>query len=145
VNYQNHDFSAFVLGIKIMMPPEVVDSVAGALIAKQVLRQIARTAVRTPYDGHYFAVMMHKGLSSDIRSLSFNDLAKVLSCPTATVHTYIAEHMIYGSARGGCKICNAASPELQSLIVEEKDKGRSDRDLLSVFITMDSVRSLRKR
>jgi hypothetical protein len=54
------------LGIKIMMPPEVMDSVAGALIAKQVLREIIGKSVITPLDEHYFAVMMHKGVSDDL-------------------------------------------------------------------------------
>ncbi len=128
-----------------MMTPEVVEGVAGELIAKQlkwVLREIVRTAVKTPFDSHYFAVMLHQGISENLDNLKFNDIAKLLSCPTTTVHGYLAEHMIYGSARGGCRVCNGASKELQSLITEEK--GRS-RDTLSVFITIDSLRSSRRR
>jgi hypothetical protein len=132
------------LGIKIMMPPEVIDSVAGALIAKQVLREIVRKSVRTPDDEHYFAVVMHKGVSEALRHLSFNDLAKLLSCPNSRVHTHIAEHMISGSARGGCGICRGASKELKALIVEEKDKDHG-RGPFSLFIALPAASSARRR
>jgi hypothetical protein len=133
------------LGIKIMMPPEVVNSVAGALITRQVLREIVRKTVKTPSDEHYFAVMMHKGVSDELRHLSFYDLGKLLSCPTATVHHYIADHMINGSARGGCKICNGASKELKLLIVEEKDKDHGIEAPFSLFITLASISSEKRR
>ena len=132
------------MGIKIMMPPEVMEGVAGELIAKQVLREIVRSAVKTPFDGHYFAVMVHKGVSTDLHGLTFGDISKVLCAPRSTVHGYIAEHMIYGSARGGCKLCEAASDDLKKLIVEEKRRRPGTRDPLSVFITMASVSSRRR-
>jgi hypothetical protein len=133
------------LGIKIMMPPEVVNSVTGALIARQVLREIVNKAVGTPADEHYFAVMMHKGGSGDLRPMSFGDLAKMLSRPTATVHHYIAEHMVSGSARGGCKVCNGASKELKKLIVEEKDKDHGSEEPFSLWITVASISSAKRR
>ena len=133
------------MGIKIMMPPEVVNSVTGALIARQVLREIVSKSVRTTSDEHYFAVMMHKGVSGDLRHLSFNDLAKLLSRPTPTVHHYIAEHMISGSARGGCKVCNAASKELKRLIVDEKDKDHGSEEPFSLWIAVSSASSARRR
>lgn len=128
-----------------MMPPEAVNSVAGALIAKQVLREIVQKSVKTPLDEHYFAVMMHKGVSSNLRRLTFLDLAKLLSCSTGKVHHLIADHMVYGSARGGCKVCNGASPELKELIVEEKDKDHGADDPLSLFILLSSATSRGRR
>jgi hypothetical protein len=133
-----------LLGIKIMMPPEVVDSVAGALIAKQVLREIVRNSVKTPLDEHYFAVMMHKGISGDLKRLSFGDLAKLLTCQTTTVHHMIAEHIVNGGVRGGCKFCNGASRELKALIVEEKSKNRSEEPF-SLFIAVSAIASSRRR
>jgi len=128
-----------------MMPPEVVDSVTGALIARQVLREIVNKAVKTPLDEHYFAVMMHKGVSGDLKRMSFNDLAKMLSRPLPTVHHYIAEHMVSGSARGGCKLCNGASKELKRLIVEEKDKDHGSEEPFSLWITVASISSSKRR
>jgi hypothetical protein len=133
------------MGIKIMMPPEVVNSVTGALIARQVLREIVSKSVRTPQDEHYFAVMMHRGISGDLQRLSFNDLAKLMACPTQKVHHYIAEHMVNGSARGGCRVCKGASKELRDLIVEEKSKDRGVDDPFSLFITIASISSARRR
>ena len=126
-----------------MMPPEVIDNVAGALIAKQVLREIVRRSVKTSLDEHYFAVVMHKGVSEELRHLSFGDLAKLLSCPTSRIHAHIAEHMISGSARGGCKICKGASKELKSLIVEEKDKNHGGQGPFSLFIALSLISSSR--
>jgi hypothetical protein len=131
--------------VKIMMPPEVMRSVAGALIAKAVLREIVRRAVKTPSDEHYFAVMMHKGISEDLHHISFGDLAKLMDCPTTTVHRYIAEHMLGGSARGGCVFCNGASRGLKALIIDEKKRDRKTRDPYSVFVTLDRVTATRRR
>lgn len=122
-----------------MMPPEVVDSVAGALIAKQVLHEIVRKAVKTPLDEHYFAVTVHKGVSADLQHLNFSDLAVLLSCPTARIHHLMAEHMVSGSARGGCQYCNGASKELKKLIVEEKRKPHKAGDV-SVFMLLGNRR-----
>jgi hypothetical protein len=133
------------LGIKIMMPPEVVNSVAGALIARQVLREIVNKAVKTPADEHFFAVMMHKGIAGDLRAMSFSDLAKMLSRPTPTVHHYLAEHMVSGSARGGCKVCNGASKELKRLIVEEKDRDHGGEAPFSLFVTLAAISSAKRR
>lgn len=133
------------MGIKIMMPPEVVNSVTGALIARQVLREIVNKAVKTSFDQHYFTVMMHKGVSGELRHMSFTDLARMLSCPTPTVHHYIAEHMVSGSARGGCKFCKGASKELKRLIVEEKEKDHGVEDPFSLWITVASISSARRR
>ena len=132
------------MGIKIMMPPEVVNSVTGALIARQVLREIVNKSVRTPFDEHYFAVMMHKGVSGDLQHMSFNSLARLLSRSTETVHHYLADHMIYGGARGGCKVCNAASEELKMLIVEEKDKDHGSEEPFSLWITVASISSAKR-
>ncbi len=132
------------MGIKIMMPSDVVNSVAGALIAKQVLREIVRKSVKTPSDEHYFAVMMHKGVSDNLHRLTFYDLAKLLSCSTGNVHHLIADHMVYGSARGGCKVCNAASKQLKELIVEEKDKDHGGEDPLSLFILLSAPYAKRR-
>jgi len=127
-----------------MMPPEVINSAAGALITRHVLREIVRDAVATPIDRHYFAVMVHKGISADLQRMSFNDLAKLLSCQTETVHHYLADHMIYGGARGGCKVCNGASKQLKRLIVEEKRKDHGIEAPFSLFITMASIASERR-
>jgi hypothetical protein len=128
-----------------MMPPDVVNSVAGALITRQVLRQIVLKSVKTPLDEHYFAVMVHKGLADDLERLRFNDLAKLLSCPTPKVHHLIAEHMINGSARGGCILCKGASKELKTLIVEEKDKDHGIEVPFSLFVTLSAISSSRRR
>ncbi|HVC27189.1 MAG TPA: hypothetical protein VND40_03420 [Nitrososphaerales archaeon] len=133
------------MGLKIMMPPDVVNSVTGALIARQVLREIVNKAVRTPFDEHYFAVMMHKGGSGDLRHMSFNELAKMLSASTQSVHHYVADHMINGGARGGCKYCNGASQELKRLIVEEKDKDHGSEEPFSLWITVASISSAKRR
>ena len=105
-----------------MMPLEVIDNVAGTLVAKQALGEIVRTSVRTPLDEHYFVVVMHKGVSAELQHLSFNDLAQLLACPAAKIYSYIAEHAVNGSARGGCKICLGASEELKRLLVDEKNR-----------------------
>ena len=128
-----------------MMPPEAINSAAGALIARQVLREIVSKTVKTPADEHYFAVMMHKGVSGELRHMSFTDLGKMLSRPTPTVHHYIAEHMVSGSARGGCKVCKGASKELKALIVEEKDKDHGVEDPFSLWITVASISSAKRR
>ena len=128
-----------------MMPPEVVNSVTGALIARQVLREIVNKSVRTPFDEHYFAVMMHKGVSGDLQHMSFNSLARLLSRSTETVHHYLADHMIYGGARGGCKVCNGASKELKRLIVEEKGKDHGSEEPFSLWITVASISSAKRR
>ncbi len=128
-----------------MMPPEAINSAAGALIARQVLREIVNKTVKTPEDEHYFAVMMHEGISGELRRMSFTDLAKMLSRPTSTVHHYIAEHMVKGSARGGCKVCKGASKELKALIVEEKDKDHGVEDPFSLWITVASIASEKRR
>jgi hypothetical protein len=133
------------MGIKIMMPPEVMDNVASMLIAKHVFGEIVRSSVRTPSDEHYLVVMMHKGISEDLRHQSFNAIAKLLSCPAATVRAHIAEHMVIGSARGGCKTCLGASDELKRLIVDEKNKSHSDESLSSMVITMASVSAATRR
>jgi len=128
-----------------MMPPEVMDSVAGTLITKQVLREIVRRSVRTPSDEHYFAVVVHKGVSDELQHLTFKDLAKILGCSTSRIHTHIAEHMLDGSARGGCKVCNGASKELKALIVDEKKKNHGSRGPLSLFIALSAVTAEKRR
>jgi hypothetical protein len=128
------------MGVKIWMTAEVINSVAGALIAKQVLREVVRRAVKTPLDQHYFVVTMHKGVSQDLRSLSFGDLSKLLDCPTTTIHRYVVEHMLNGSAPGGCKFCNGANKGLRRLVVVEKKRNRDKRDPFSVFVTLDPKR-----
>jgi hypothetical protein len=133
------------LGIKIMMPPEVMNNIASTLIAKHVLGEIVRRSVKTPFDEHYLVVVMHKGISEQLPHLSFNALAKLLSCQTEKVRAHIADHMVTGSARGGCKICKGASEELQTMIVEEKNKNHKGESLSSIVITMASVRSAVRR
>jgi hypothetical protein len=110
------------LGFKIMMPPEVVNDVADALSPKQELLDIVRKSVRTRLDEHYFAVMMHRGISDDLQPMSFSEIAKILSRRTPAVHHLIAQHMISGSARGGCKFCNGASKELKMVIAEQRTR-----------------------
>jgi hypothetical protein len=134
-----------ILGIKIMMPPETVKSQTGALIARQVLREIVAKSVKTEFDEHYFAVMMHKGISGDMQHMSFNAVAKILSRPTPSVHHFIAEHIVNGSARGGCTICNRASKELKNLIVEETDKDHGSEEPFSLWITVASMAQARRR
>jgi hypothetical protein len=110
------------LGFKIMMSPEVVSDAGDALSSRQELLGVVRRSVRTRLDEHYFAVMMHRGISDDLRPMSFSEIAKILSRRTPAVHHLIAEHMICGSARGGCKSCNGASKELKMLIAEERTR-----------------------
>ena len=98
----------------------------------------------TPLDEHYFAVMMHKGISGDLKRLSFGDLATLLTCQTTTVHHMIAEHIVSGGARGGCKFCNGASRELKALIVEERSKNRSEEPF-SLFIAVSAIASQKRR
>jgi hypothetical protein len=133
------------LGIKIMMPPEAVNSVTGALIARQVLREIVNNAVKTSSDEHYFAVMMHKGGSGDMKAMSLGEIAKMLSRPNSTVHRFIAEHIVGGSARGGCKVCNGASKELKELILEEKDRDHASEEPFSLWITVASISREKRR
>ncbi len=127
-----------------MMPPDAVDSAAGALIAKQVLREIARSRVKTALDEHYFAVMLHKGVSRNLKHLTFVDISKLLGRPTASVHRMIADHMVNGSARGGCKLCNGASKELRALVVDDEIRMRND-DPFSLFIMLSSFESTKRR
>jgi hypothetical protein len=128
-----------------MMPPEAVKSQTGALIARQVLREIVDKSVKTEFDEHYFAVMMHKGISGDMQHMSFSAVAKMLSRPTPTVHHFIAEHMVNGSARGGCRVCNRASKELKNLIVEETDKDHGSEESFSLWITVASMAQANRR
>jgi hypothetical protein len=133
------------LGIKIMMPPEAVSSAAGALITRQVLSEIVRKSVRTPLDEHYFAVMVHKGFADDLGHMTLNDIAKLLSCPSSTVRHLIAEHIVNGSARGGCKFCKDASKELKTLIVEEEGKDHGVEAPFSLFVTLSAISSSKSR
>jgi hypothetical protein len=133
------------LGIKIMMPPETVKSQTGALIARQVLREIVDTSVKTASDEHYFTVMMHKGISADMQHMSFNALAMMLRRPTPTIHHFIAEHMISGSARGGCEVCNEASKELKDVIFEEKKKDHGSEEPFSLWIAVASIAQAKRR
>lgn len=128
-----------------MMPPDAVNSAAGALITRQVLSEIVRKAVKTPLDEHYFAVMVHKGFADDLQRMNFIDLAKLLSCSTAEVHHLIALHIVCGSARGGCKLCKGASKELKTLIVEEKGKNHGIDAPFSLFLTLSAASSSRRR
>jgi hypothetical protein len=125
------------LGIKIMMPPDVVEGVAGALIAKQVLREIVRSHVKSAADEHYFVVMMHKGVSRGVQNLTFEDISKLLARPKSSIHRMIADHIVNGSARGGCGVCNGASSELRTLVVEEKIKAHSQGPF-SLFMLLSS-------
>jgi len=134
-----------LLGIKIMMPPETVRSATGALIARQVLREIVDKSVKSAFDEHYFAVMMHKGISGDMQPMSFSAVARMLSRPTPTVHHFIAEHMVSGSARGGCKACNRASKELKNLIVEETDKDHGSEEPFSLWVAVASMAQANRR
>lgn len=127
-----------------MMPPEAVDSAAGALITRQVLGEIVSKSVRTPLDEHYFAVMVHKGFSDDLRRMNFNDIAKLLSCPSSTVRHLIAEHIVNGSARGGCKLCKGSSKELKTLISEEKGQDHGIDAPFSLFVTISAISSRRR-
>jgi hypothetical protein len=128
-----------------MMPPETAKSATGALVARQVLREIVDKSVKTAFDEHYFAVMMHKGISGDMQHMSFSALAKILSRPTPTVHHFIAEHMVSGSAVGGCKVCNRASKELKKLIVEETDKDHGSEESFSLWVTLASMAQANRR
>ena len=123
------------MGIKIMTPPEEVDKVANALIAKAVLREIVRRVVKTPLDAHYFAVVLHKGVSHDLRSLGYADIAALLSLPAQTVQGYLSEHAKAEKAASGCRFCNGASRQLKALIKEEK-KRKKGADPFSVFAPM---------
>ena len=128
-----------------MMPPGAVKSQTGALIARQVLREIVDKSVKTEFDEHYFAVMMHKGISGDMRHMSFNALAMLLSRSTPTVHHFIADHMVNGSARGGCEVCNGASKELKNLFIEETDKEHGSEEPFSLWIAMASMAQAKRR
>jgi hypothetical protein len=128
-----------------MMPTESAKSATGALIARQVLRDIVHNSVKTASDEHYFAVMMHKGISGDMRHMSFNALAMLLSRSTPTVHHFIADHMVNGSARGGCEVCNGASSELKNLFVEETDKEHGSDEPFSLWIAMASMAQAKRR
>jgi hypothetical protein len=128
-----------------MMPSETVKSQTGALIARQLLREIVHNSVKTTSDEHYFAVMMHKGISGDMQHMSFNALAMLLSRSTPTVHHFIADHMVNGSARGGCEVCNGASKELKNLIFEEKDKNHGSEEPFSLWIAMASLAQAKRR
>jgi hypothetical protein len=121
------------------MPPAAVmgSDDAGARIAKQAMEEIVRKSVMTPLDEHYLVVVLHKGISEELRHLRFSDIARLLSSPTTKVHAYIAEHMVGGSAPGGCKSCNGASRELKRLIFEESKKNHGD-DSFSIFATSRS-------
>lgn len=121
-----------------MMTPEVMDSVAGALITRQILQEIVRHSVKTEFDRHY-VVTMHKGVSQDLPRMSFTNLAKLLSCPKSAIHADIAEHMINGSKMGGCKVCHRASEGLKMQIVAEED-GRGGHERLVGLITVDSLK-----
>jgi hypothetical protein len=128
-----------------MMPPQAAKSASGALIARQVLREIVHNSVKTTSDEHYFAVMMHKGISGDMQHMSFNALAMLLSRSTPTVHHFIADHIVNGSARGGCDVCNGASKELKNLFVEEKDKDHGSEEPFSLWIAMASLAQAKRR
>lgn len=106
---------------------------------------MVRNSVKTTSDEHYFAVMMHKGISGDMRHMSFNALAMLLSRSTPTVHHFIADHMVNGSARGGCEVCNGASKELKNLFVEEKDKDHGSEEPFSLWIAMASMAQAKRR
>lgn len=126
------------MGIKIMMSPEVVNSVAGALITKQVFREIARRSVRTPLDEHCFAAFAHQGLSRRLQPLGLGDIAKLLSCSPGRVQDLLAEHALHARARGACRVCRGASKELRGLLLKEKKTNRGIEEPLSVFALLQA-------
>jgi hypothetical protein len=121
------------LATSIVMPPAMMDnSDAGARIAKLAMEEIVRKTVMTPLEEHYLVVVLHKGISEELRHLRFSDIARLLSFPTTKAHAYMAEHMVGGSAPGGCRSCAGASRELKRLIFEESKKDHGD-DSFSIF------------
>jgi hypothetical protein len=142
LNY-GRDIVWFAMGIKIMMPPDVMERIAGTLLTKHLLGEIVRSTVKTPFDQHYFTVVLHKGVSNELPHMLIRDVAKILGCPTSTVHRHIAEHAVYGSARGGCRLCMQASKELKAQIMthELKGRGRTETPSPALVMTFESVRS----
>lgn len=132
------------MGMKVMMTPEVMSRVARELLAKQILGEVAKSAVKGPLDEHYFAVVAHKGVSDSLTGLSLADIAKLLSCQTETVRQNITDHAVYGRARRGCKVCNGASDELKDLIADEKDKDYSSGDSLSISVLLQASSGRRR-
>ena len=131
-----------------MMPPEVMTSVAGALIAKQVLGQIVQSSIKTPFDEHYFVVTIHKGVSKELPRMLLKDIGKLLSQPPSSIRRHVADHAVFGSAKGGCKICAEASPELKQQIQVHEDIAQNDtaRVFAPAFVmTIDSVRQSARR
>jgi len=123
------------MGIKIVMPPEEIDRVANALVAKAVLREMVRRLVSTPQDAHYFAVVLHRGLSDELRSLGYPDIAHLLACPTSDVQRFASEHARSERAKGRCAVCAKASRQLKNLMAEER-KRRSGDEPFSTFASM---------
>ena len=122
-----------------MASPEAVDGAAGALIAKQALAEIARRAVWTLADQHYFAVVATKGVADDLPHQGFEDVAKILCCPATKVHQLVAEHIAGERTRGGCKACAEASTDLKRLVTHERLKSHKERDSYSVFMLLSSI------
>jgi len=117
------------MGMKIMMPPDVVAEVAESLSARRAVGEIASSSVRTEPDRHYLTVVLHKGLSPKVPSTRLSEIAKLLTCSTADANRYIAEHMVSPGPGASCTVCRRASKELKSKVrAEQKRKlGMSTR------------------
>ena len=110
------------MAVKIMMPPDVVASVAESLSARQAIGEIARSSVRTEPDRHYLTVVLHKGISPKVPSFRLTDIAKLLSVSTADVNRYMAEHMVSSSPDASCVVCEQASKELTAKVKAEQER-----------------------
>jgi hypothetical protein len=131
------------MGIKIMMPPDVMTSIAESLIVKHVIGELVRNSVKTESDQHYLTIVLHKGISSQVRSTTLRNIAKLLSCPTSVANHHIAEHFVSRNSGGQCTVCQQASTELRGRIqtMETTDEGKDSPSMLSVILTFDSVRT----
>ena len=110
------------MGMKIMMPPEVVAEVAESLLARRALGEMARDSARPEADRHYLTVILHKGLSPKVPSTKLADIAKLLSCSTADVNRYMAEHMVSSGPGESCTVCRRASRELKAKVRAEQKR-----------------------
>ena len=110
------------MGMKIMMPPDVIADVAESLLARRALGEMARVSARPEPDRHYLTVVLHKGLSPKVPSTKLADIAKLLSCSTADVNRYMAEHMVSSGPGESCTVCRRASRELKAKVRAEQKR-----------------------
>ena len=100
--------------MKFMLSPKVMERIMRTLLWRRIIEEISRNLIKTRYDAHYFAVSVFGPFSDGTQPVSLKSIAKILDCPLADAHSYIAKHTELVLSRGICGVCNRASSTLKA-------------------------------